>query len=142
MDIMKTRLVLIVLAVSMLTFAFMVVPVSADTPINAMTDSCNCGCDSNAIDIQSSMPSCCSISDMSFCGCILSDVSNSEAILPSCVTLNSDVNNGHYVRSASTEVANRTKQPLEQESSQLSPTHFCSEYHCRNSLNSEAPLLN
>jgi hypothetical protein len=142
MDITKTRLMLLVLVVAMLTFAFIVVPVSADTPINAMTDRCNCGCDSNTIDVQSSIPSCCSISDRSFCDCILSGVPDNEAILPSRTTLNLDVNNGQYVQGVSTEVDEVLKQPLEQKSSQLLPAYLCSEYHCRNSLNSEAPLLN
>lgn len=137
--ITKTSLILIAVIVAILTFVLMVVPVSADTSISAMVDSCNCDC--NTLFIQSSIPACCSISDGSFPDCVLSDVPDNEAILPSRITLSLDIHNDQHVQGVSTEVHNNPKQLLKQESSQLLPAYLCSEYHCRNSLNSEEPLL-
>jgi len=141
MDITKTSLILIAVIVAILTFVLIVEPVSSDTSINAMVECCECECDCNTIFSQSSMPVCCSISDGSFPDCSLSNVPDNEAMLPSRTTLDLVVYNCQYVQSVSTEIDNGPNQLLEQKSSQLLPPHLYSEYHCRNSLNSEDPLL-
>lgn len=141
MDTTKTRFVLIAVLSALLTFVLMAVPISAHTSTNAMASNCNCDHDCNTKDIQSSIPACCSISNGAFSDCVLSEVPDNEAILPNSVTLSLDVHNNQCVQSVSTEVTDSSKQLLEQESPQLSPTRFYSEYHCRNSLNSEEPLL-
>jgi len=145
MDITKTSMILIAVFIAILTFLLMVVPVSADTFNNEMADSCNCNCnchcDYNTLYIQSSTPVCCSMSDGSFPDCSLSNVPDNEAMLPSRTTLGLVVYNCQYVQSVSTEIDNAPNQLLEQKSSQLLPPHLYSEYHCRNSLNSEDPLL-
>jgi len=142
MDIMKTSMILIAVFIAMLTFLLTVVSVSADTSNDEMADSCNCNCncDCNTLYFQSSMPVCCSMSDGSFPDCSLSNVPDNEAMLPSRTTLDLVVYNYQYVQSVSTEIDNDPDQLLEQKSSQLLPPHLYSEYHCRNSLNSEDPL--
>lgn len=137
--VMKTTSILIAVTVAIFTFALMVMPVSADTPMDAMDDNCNCDC--NTMPMQSSMPECCSISYGSFPDCGLPDVPDDEAMLPGRSTLNWDIHNGQYTLSISTEIDNGSKQLPEQEFPQLSSSCICSEFHCRNSLDSEDPFF-
>jgi len=141
MNSMKTSPIFVAVVIAILIFILMVVPISADTSISAMVDSCECNCYCNTVYIQSSELACCSISDGSFCDCILSDVPDNEAMLPDYTTLNLDIHKDPYVQSISPEIDEDTRQILEQESSRLLPAKLSSEYHCRNSLNSEEPLL-
>ena len=138
----KSILILITALTVILILGLMATSVSADASVNAPACNCNCDCDCNTMNIQSSIPACCSMADSSFPDCSLPHVCDDDAILPSFSTFDWNIQNGQLVRSVPVGSINGSEQFGEQEHPQFSPPCFFSEYHCRNSLNSEDPYLN
>ena len=136
----KPSLILIAVATAILTLVLMVAAVSANTSTKVNADNCNCGC--NTMNMQSSMPACCSVSGDSFPACDLSNLPHDEATLPSRSSLNWNINNCQHTQGIPTGIDNGLKRLREQELPQLSSPHLCSEFHCRNNLDSEDPYLN
>ncbi len=139
-QVIKTKVLLIVVIAIISSFVFATAQVSAETPLDTMSDSCICNCGDHRM--QTSMPDCCSMSESAFPDCGLHSIPEDGAILPGSSTPNLNIDNCQHTQIIPTGVDNDSKQFREQEPPQLLSPGLCSEYRCRSSLDSEDPYLN
>lgn len=138
----KSSPIVITVLIVILILGLMATSVSAYNSVNAPARNCNCDCDCSTMNMQSSLPACCSMPDCSLLDCSLPYVPDDGSILPNCSSLNWNIQDGQLVLSVPIGSNNSSEQFGEQELPQFSPPCLFSDYHCRNSLSSEDPYLN
>jgi len=128
---MKPILIAVIIAVLILVAA----PTIAAASMDRTTDSC----DSSPYHEKASIPICCLTADCPLSHCSLSNAANNKVLLPSRFIPNKKFYIALSKTSVCTETSPDPKKPLQRELSQELPSHPCTEYHCRNCLDSEEP---
>ena len=95
--------------------------------------------DSDPFQKESTVPLCCLTADYPLSHCILTNAVDNEVLLPNRSTAKENVYIALSKTNVSTEASPNPKKPLQRERSQEVPSHTCTEYHCRNCLDSEEP---
>jgi len=129
--VMKLILIAVITAVLILVAA----PTIAAASMDMTTDSCN----SSPYHEKSSIPTCCLTADCLLSHCILTNAVDNEVLLASRFIPNKNVYIALSKTSVSTEASPNPKKPLQRDPSQELPSYPCTEYHCRNCLDSEEP---
>ena len=96
-------------------------------------------CDPNPCQEGAVIPPCCLAANCLLSHCILSSAVASEVLPPSRLTQNEDVYPAWSPASLTPETSLNPQKPFQRDPTQELPSHLCTEYHCRNCLNSEEP---
>jgi len=129
------KLSLVIATIAMLILLAMAIPVFATNTISKINDDCA----SNIASTQLSIPSCCITQDCSFDHCNLSSANDEVALLHSRPVTNCIASYDLIVEDVSVELNFVSRQSTKTYHQELIPSHISSEYHCRNSLDSEEP---
>jgi len=97
-------------------------------------------CDASPLHGKAPIPICCLMSDCLLSNCSLSNAADNKVMLPSRFVLNKNVYIAVSKTSVSAETFLNPKKPLQQGPTQELLSNPCTQYYCRNSLNSEDPL--
>ena len=128
---MKLILIAVITAVLIMVVAPMVAAASMEMTPNS--------CDTNPLHTNSSIPTCCLTADCLLSDCSLSKTTDDKVLLTTRPIPNKNFCIALYRTSVSTKTSLDPQKPLQQEFSQELPSHPCTEYHCRNCIDSEEP---
>ncbi len=95
--------------------------------------------DSDPYQKEAAVPPCCLTADCLLSHHTLTNAVDNEVILPKRSTLEENVYLVWSTTSVTTEPSLDPQKFLQQEPAQELPSRHCTEYHCRNSLDSEEP---
>ena len=130
-NLMKSILIVVITAVLILVAA----PTVAAASMEMAPDSC----DTNPLHTKSSIPICCLTADCLLSDCSLSNTTDDKVLLTSRFIPNKNVYTALYRKSVFTKTSLDPPKPLQREFSKELPSYPCTEYHCRNCLDSEEP---
>ena len=128
---MKSILIVVIATVLILVAA----PTVATASMEMMPNSC----DTNPLQKNFPILTCCLTTDCLLSDCSLSNTTADKVLLTSRSIPNKNFYIALYRTSVSTKTSLDPQNPLQRDPTQELPTYLYTEYHCRNCLDSEEP---
>ena len=128
---MKPTLVAVIIVILVLVATPTIAAASMDVVDN---------CDSSPCRDETAVPLCCLTANCPLSNCIITIPVTNEVPIISRSTLNEDVYVAGSQTSVTTDISPPTTKPFQRAPAQDLPSRPCTEYHCRNCLNSEDPF--